>query len=940
MRKLFKQISSLLLLCIVLNTSIIAQTFEYRSHSNASIANYSMPYRLFVPSNYDPNKNYPLVLFLHGAGERGSDNELQVTANNGATRWAEAANQEAHPCFVVAPQCPGTQQWVNTNWRFGSYSIDNIPVSNEIKMVKDILDTLQTKYSIDASRLYITGLSMGAYGTWDFILRYPTLFKAAICMAGAGDPTKASRIATMPIWAFHSEDDVAVPVSGSREMVDAINAFGFNNRSQFYSEYYNQGHFAINTALVEPNLVNWMFTVEPIVITPGLIDVTKFAGTSTAQGGTAYRAFDDAIYTNWIDFTAANHDLRSSWVQYHFSGGSYAVTHYSITSCEGSFQLNPRDWDLLGSNDGENWTVLDTRTDEVFSNGFQKNIYAFSNTTPYSYYRLRINSVNNPTYATAAHLSEIRLWMECDNVIPVTGIELETNSTYTEVNSTQQLSATVLPAQATNRTMIWTSSDTRIATVDQSGLVTGIGAGVATITAKTDDGAKVATCAVTVTNPNEAIKLSGTQSDNITPSCCGNDGGNAFDGDSTTYVDADAATGGYTQLDFGSPKNITTIKYYPRPGYADRMTGGTFLGSDDGVDFTPVYVINATPVDDWNSVTVNVKYRFIRYQGPANAYCNVAEIEFLDAVTVLVESVSVSPATAAIPINKTRQLSAAVMPEIATNQTIIWTSSDTDVATVSSTGLVTAVSRGTAVITATTQDQGKIATCSVLSFVCDESKLSGSQFDNITPYGNSNADGDKAFDGNISTFTDASVSSGGYTGLDFGSEKTISIIKFIPRSGYTFRLPGGKFQGSNDNINWTDVYTISDTPLSNWNTVNVYASYRYIRYLGPADGYSNIAEIEFWGCSPDLSKVINPVYADSKYKSIDISPNPAKLGATIHLEGCDNAKIGIYGMDAKLLFSMKLDKGGFVLPPTIKKGLYIISVHQEQEIKTGKLIVN
>lgn len=935
MRKFFRQISLLLLLSIVLNTSIIAQTFQYKSHSNATIANYSMPYRLFVPSNYDPNKSYPLVLFLHGAGERGSDNELQVTANNGATRWAEAANQEAHPCFVVAPQCPGTKQWVNTNWLFGSYSIDNIPVSNEIRMVKDILDTLQTKYSIDASRLYITGLSMGGYGTWDFILRYPTLFKAAICMAGAGDPTKASRIATMPIWAFHSENDVAVPVSGSRNMVDAINALGFNNRLQFYSEYYNQGHSAINTALVEPNLVNWMFSAEPIDITPGLIDVTKFAGTSTAQGGTASRAFDDAIYTNWIDFTTNDPSKHSSWVQYHFSGGAYAVSRYTITSCEGSAHLNPRDWDLLGSNDGENWTILDTRTNEVFNNGFVKNIYGFSNTTPYAYYRLRINSVNNPTYATAAHLSEIRLWMECDNIISATGLTVSPSSASLEINTKQQLLATVAPDNATNKTILWSSSDSIIATVSANGLITTHKKGTAIITAKTQDGSKVATCAVTVTNQNEATKLTGTQSDNIIPSCCENGGNHAFDGDITTYVDDNDPTSGYTQLDFGSPKNVSMIKYYPRVNNANRMVGGTFLGSNNGTNFTTIYTINSTPAYDWNSVTVNVNYRYIRYLSPTNGYCNVAEIEYLDAVSTSVNGITLNTTTASIAINAARQLIATITPDNATNKTVIWSSSEPSIARVSSTGLVTAISPGTAIITATTQDQGKIAVCTVLSFI--SSKLTGTQFDNIDPYLGGNTDGEKAFDGNLLTFVDANVGMGAYTGLDFGTKKTVRIIKYYPRAGYELRLPEGKFQGSNDKAVWDDVYTISEQPASAWNSVNdIDASYRYMRYLGPSDGYCNIAEIEFWGSS-EISNIVNPQIANSN--SLVISPNPVKVGEILSIEGCENAIIDIYNIEGSLVYSAKLMNNSLALPASITRGLYIVSLNNNQRIYTGKLVV-
>ena len=185
-RNILFKIVMVLFFSLVALTFSNAQTFDYKSHTNTSIANYSMPYRLFVPTGYNANTSYPLVVFLHGAGERGTDNNAHIESSRGAKLWAETANQASYPCFVIAPQCPVNKQWVNTNWSNGSYSITNVPMSTELKMVKNIIETLQTQYNIDASRLFITGLSMGGYGTWDFILRYPTMFKAAIPICGAG----------------------------------------------------------------------------------------------------------------------------------------------------------------------------------------------------------------------------------------------------------------------------------------------------------------------------------------------------------------------------------------------------------------------------------------------------------------------------------------------------------------------------------------------------------------------------------------------------------------------------------------------------------------------------------------------------------------------------------------------------------------------------------
>lgn len=255
-----------ILLSIIVTGVASAQTFEYRSHKNSAIADYSMPYRLFVPNDYNPDKAYPLVLFLHGAGERGTDNNAQLTANKGATLWAENQNQAAYPCFVVAPQCPAEKQWVNTNWSYGSYSTDEIPISTELKMVKDIIDTIGIKYNIDPEKLFVTGLSMGGYGTWDIIMRFPGMFRAAVPICGAGDPSKASLLKNLTLRVFHSSDDGVVPVSGSRDMVNAINAIGPSSRTEFYTEYTDQGHFSWVNAYNTEDLVNWLFTTPPITL--------------------------------------------------------------------------------------------------------------------------------------------------------------------------------------------------------------------------------------------------------------------------------------------------------------------------------------------------------------------------------------------------------------------------------------------------------------------------------------------------------------------------------------------------------------------------------------------------------------------------------------------------------------------------------------------------
>jgi uncharacterized protein YjdB/predicted esterase len=455
-----------------------------------------MPYRLFIPAGYSPDKHYPLVLFLHGAGERGSDNNAPLNGSRGAKLWAEADNQAKHPCFVLVPQCPTASQWVNTNWTLGSYSITKVPVSKELMMVKDIIDTLITKYAVDPSRLYITGLSMGGYGTWDFILRYPQMFKAAIPICGAGDPSKASLIGRLPLRVFHSSDDSTVPVSGSRNMVNAINALGPNTRTEFYTEYTDQGHFSWVNAYNTPDLVDWLFSVDSIKI--GLTDITDLSGIIDAQADQPdnqlkENAFDNKPDTKWFDASEANPTTRKSWIQYKLSGNPYVVTQYAITSAKDFPEQDPFSWALLGSIDGIHWNTLDTKTGEVFSGRLKKNTYTFNNSEAYLYYRLQINSVNNPTLASGVQLAELEIF----GIPAVANITVSPTVLNISRLDISQLNATVTPVNAT-KTVTWSSSDLRVATVSSQGLVTAVGAGTATITVSAANNNKTADCIVNV----------------------------------------------------------------------------------------------------------------------------------------------------------------------------------------------------------------------------------------------------------------------------------------------------------------------------------------------------------------------------------------------------------------------------------------------------------
>jgi predicted peptidase len=210
----------------------------------------TMPYRLSVPPNYDKTKKYPLVLWLHGAWGRGNDNERQIIEGNtlGATIWTRAENQTKNPVFVLAPQCALGEWWANND--------SEMKPSSELEKVVELLKELQKQYSIDADRLYVTGQSMGGYGTWSIVTEYPEMFAAAIPLCGGGSASRAKNLINVPIWAFHGDADDAVDVEKSREMIEAIKKAGGNPK---YTEYKDVGHSVWHQAFAEPELLNWVF---------------------------------------------------------------------------------------------------------------------------------------------------------------------------------------------------------------------------------------------------------------------------------------------------------------------------------------------------------------------------------------------------------------------------------------------------------------------------------------------------------------------------------------------------------------------------------------------------------------------------------------------------------------------------------------------------------
>jgi predicted peptidase len=263
-------------------TATPVSNFGYIARTFTDAKGRSLPYYFYIPAHYDPQQKYPLVLMLEGSGERSNpkrtpEQNRQVLMHAQyvqiwSAQYSSPYNpniQQRWPCFVVVPQLTTPQSWVNTNPGKGSYRLAAQPDSS-LLLTKELLDSLQEEYTgIDANRLYITGLSLGGYGTWEAIERWPNYFAAAAPVSGAGDPTRAVLLTNLPIWAFHGSKDPRVPVSGSRDMINAIRAKGGKPR---YTEFVGAGHgiwgrvYGFDTTGRVDDFYPWLFSQSKIQV--------------------------------------------------------------------------------------------------------------------------------------------------------------------------------------------------------------------------------------------------------------------------------------------------------------------------------------------------------------------------------------------------------------------------------------------------------------------------------------------------------------------------------------------------------------------------------------------------------------------------------------------------------------------------------------------------
>lgn len=214
----------------------------------------TLRYRFLSP-DYDTVRKYPLVIFLHGSGERGSDNEAQLKW--GVLNFATDESMSMHPAYVIAPQCPRNAQWASYENAPGTFSVPmKAAPTKPMQLLVDLIRQAIAKFPIDTNRIYITGLSMGGFGTYDLIERYPHLFAAAVPVCGGGDLSKAPAIKHIPMWVFHGAEDAAVDPNFSIDMVSTLVKAGGHPGFTLYPE---TGHFSWNGAYSDKRMMDWLF---------------------------------------------------------------------------------------------------------------------------------------------------------------------------------------------------------------------------------------------------------------------------------------------------------------------------------------------------------------------------------------------------------------------------------------------------------------------------------------------------------------------------------------------------------------------------------------------------------------------------------------------------------------------------------------------------------
>jgi predicted peptidase len=230
-----RSVATSTLLLLFMSTSAYGQSdrIDASAFSREVTTTVDVKYLVYLPDSYhDTSEPWPLLLFLHGAGERGDD--VERVGIHGPLKHVRQG--ESFPFIIVAPQVPEFERWT-------------------VHRLDAVMDEIRERYRVDESRMYLTGLSMGGYGSWDYAMARPELFAAVAPICGGGQAHYACVLKDIPVWAFHGAQDNVVPVERTREMITALELCEADVR---YTEYPDAGHDSWTETYANPEFYEWL----------------------------------------------------------------------------------------------------------------------------------------------------------------------------------------------------------------------------------------------------------------------------------------------------------------------------------------------------------------------------------------------------------------------------------------------------------------------------------------------------------------------------------------------------------------------------------------------------------------------------------------------------------------------------------------------------------
>ncbi len=216
-----------------------------------------LKYQLYVPENYDAALSYPAILYMHSAGVRCDDNSHIYTGEAKFLRNIETGKYKDN-VLILAPCCPKEAKWVDVDkWDSVAFDSDEMAASGHMSAALELFDLFLNRFSIDRSRLYLYGMSMGGLATWDILARRPKTFAAAVPVAGRGTPMHADRMVDVAIWIFHGTLDGAVPYKHALVMKEALEKAGKSDL--LFTAFEGAGHGIWKMTADTEGFIDWLF---------------------------------------------------------------------------------------------------------------------------------------------------------------------------------------------------------------------------------------------------------------------------------------------------------------------------------------------------------------------------------------------------------------------------------------------------------------------------------------------------------------------------------------------------------------------------------------------------------------------------------------------------------------------------------------------------------